>query len=545
METKFLPQKARAMAPKMRAMVKARAKGKAKAKAKAKAHPMVLHRPARPGRLGLRRPARADPGDPPEDAEEAWKKGEVVKLGKLDPRTLSTCPHLVVTVGDYYHQPCAVAGKVIGASFEGKEAYLRMKLTGTQNESLLQHHTGNPGLEYRGHLCLEACNGEVVADDLIHLRQGRLAQAATQEEGWVRNLEGTPAGAETDELSALRGRAEAALGLPEAHPKDTKGEKKVETGSSKDKKKKKKKRKKEKKEKGEKKSKRSPSEKKEERKEDIEVSSSESEEKHDGRTPKMSSKKTAEAIFGGTGLDPDERIRNRVARRARRYLKKKSEKDSSSGESSGSSSSGKGDSQMTNAETLYGEASKVMVLAEAFPGALTSQALTHMRMGLVQELGLRETASSVQPVATAYFRQHLMRRASAPMSRELLTLSTILDQLLLNRPAAAADTATQRIKSLEQSLGGSHWAVAQKLEVLPSEGQTLTPLPEATAAQRQVYQESRMRWASGFPDGRGQKAGQDNRGKSDGRQGQGKGKGKDKTNKGQTGNKGDAPKKKE
>lgn len=46
------------------------------------------------------------------------------------------------------------------------------------------------------------------------------------------------------------------------------------------------------------------------------------------------------------------------------------------------------------------------------------------------------------------------------MQRELLTLTHGLDLLLRGQAAASADTMTQRVKSIEQTLLGSHWTVA-------------------------------------------------------------------------------------
>ena len=528
------------MAPKVRVRPKAAAAKK---------------RPAAAGVGRMRRPAAKVSGDSATEALEKWKRGEETILALLDPRTLMESPEIVVTEGSYYQAPCQLAVKFQSMGFEGSRIFLKMKVHGTQNDALLQHVTGHPRLEYRGHLCPEDCSGDQVAEDLIHLRRGRKLLPPDKEEGWARNLEGIEIGAGgEDELEALRRRGALAGSGPEeppapkpSPPRDSekkKAKKKKKEGKEK-KKKKKKKKKEEERPRGSGKEKEEPPK----RKKEIEsVESSSSSLQDDGSNPKACGVKTGQALYRGTGLDPRERIRNRVTRRARRYLKKKGEKVSSSGSSDGSSDSSE-DENMEATESLYGEASKVMTLAEVFPGTLCNQAVSQMRMSLVQELGVQENINSIQPVATAYYRQHLSRRAAAPMARELLTLSTILDQLLRNRPAAAADTATQRIKSLEQLINGVHWSVAQKLETLPSDQQTLTPLPEATSAQRQVYNESRMRWAAAHPDGRAPRGVPQlpNKNKGDGKQGQGKdpGRGKGGKNQRDQGGKNDAAKKKE
>jgi hypothetical protein len=48
----------------------------------------------------------------------------------------------------------------------------------------------------------------------------------------------------------------------------------------------------------------------------------------------------------------------------------------------------------------------------------------------------------------------------------------------------------------------------------------LTPVPEATSAQKEVYQEARAKWWSTFPEGRAPRGGKGS--------GKGKGEGKDK-----------------
>lgn len=239
----------------------------------------------------------------------------------------------------------------------------------------------------------------------------------------------------------------------------------------------------------------------------------------DGTRPRLANQKEVKALFQGTGLDPRDKIRNRVVRRARKHLRRRSERSSSSDSGSESKRSSSEDGE-TAEESIFETASKVRVIAEHFPGALTAQAMSQMRSTLLQEVGLEDRPNTLHPVAVAYLRQNLQKRASGPTLRELLTLSHYLDSLVRGKVASATDVITQRIKSIEQSLSGSHWSVSQRLEVLPPDSVMLTAVPEAAAAQKELYAESKARYYSGFPDGR---AGKGNKG-----QRRGKGEGKDK-----------------
>ena len=363
---------------------------------------------------------------------------------------------IVVEQGSYYHKECKVAGRVVNVTLGHPHNYVTFEATGTTNDALLQYLSGHPGGMCRGHLCEAGCNGEEVADDLIHIVKLRKKVDGDQEEGWCQNLEKVlPLGA--DELGSLRERARE-IGLRGAEPEapGKEAEKDKEKSKEKDKKASKKDKKK-KKEDGKEK-------KKKKKSEDDEDSRKES-----GRKPKVAAQRSAKALYSGTGLDAREKIRNRVAKRARAYMQKKKEEVSSSSSGSNDSSSTSSVDGTTGADTLFGESSKVRALAMEYPGALACQALQQMKTTLVQEAGLEEMGEKLTPVATSYYRQHLQRKAPGPVGRELQTLAAIIDALIKCKPCHAADLAVQRLKSIEQGLTGIHWVVAQRLEVLPQD----------------------------------------------------------------------------
>ena len=138
-----------------------------------------------------------------------------------------------------------------------------------------------------------------------------------------------------------------------------------------------------------------------------------------------------------------------------------------------------------------------------------------MRSTLLQEIGVEDKVNTLPAVAISYYRQHLQKKASGPTSRELMTLCHSVDQLLKGRPSSAVDTLLQRVKSIEQTLAGSHWSVSQRQEILPSDTATLTTVPEANTAQKEVYQEAKSKWYTAYPEGRpskGTKGGGKNKG---------------------------------
>ena len=492
---------------------------KAKAKARMRARGRIppgggaLRRPA--GR-GLRRPAAAGEGLG-EEITRKWTNGEIVPLRHLDPREVSGCQVLVIEEGTYYHQPVKVAGNVTSVTLQEGTWLLRMKLTGTQDEGILRFHTGHPDQEFRVHVCEEGCNQEVAADDLVHGVKGRQGKPRGAEEEWTRNLVKEKVDEPNrDELAELRARGEAVIGDAEQKegPRgDTEKEKKKKKSVERGKRKKK-----------EKKEKKAKEEKKRRKSSGSASSLSDGEVKVDGSEAKAAAQKAPKALFRGTGLDPRDRVRNRVARKARRHLKKKVDKSSSnSSGSSTSSASTRGGEQ--EEESIFEGASKVRRVADRYPGALCNQALKQMRATLLQEVGFQDRPNVLYPAAVAYYRQQLQKKVSGPTQRELMTLTHAVDQLLRGKAASAADTLVQRIKSVEHTASGSHWSVSQRLEILPAEGTGLTAVPESTAAQREVYQEAKARWFATFPEGKGQKGNKS--------QGKGRGEGKDRTSWGQ------------
>ena len=54
---------------------------------------------------------------------------------------------------------------------------------------------------------------------------------------------------------------------------------------------------------------------------------------------------------------------------------------------------------------------------------------------------------------------------------ELITICAGLDALLKGSPSKCTDILCQRLKSIEASMSGTHWSVAQRLELTPQEAQ--------------------------------------------------------------------------
>ena len=297
-----------------------------------------------------------------------------------------------------------------------------------------------------------------------------------QEDSWVTNLEAVQGGGGPDELQELRARAEGLDPpmIPGAEEKPKKEKKKDEKSSESGKKKKKKKKKKEKKAKKEEKS---PSE-------------------EDGRRPVASGTKGLMEIYAGTGMDPRPKIMKRVLKKAKKYISRKEKKEASSSSGEDSSSTGGSEDCKVSPEGLFLESSQARSISERFPGILAAETLSTMQQSLLLDLGEESESSTYRPVATAYYRQCLSRRATGPVARELLNLTSMLDCLTKGKIAAAADICSQRIKSAEVGLAGTHWAVAQRMEIPVQETSSIAGRLELQRAQREDLQEAKVRKAA-------------------------------------------------
>ena len=376
----------------------------------------------------------------------------------------------------YFMAPASLAGVIKGVTIESGTVHLLVEPTGTTSEALLRFYSGRPDIVLRCHRCTEECTGEVVADDLVHVQKARLMKGRSEEEPWVRNLLKADPN-EEDELRDLRARdalrlsadVEVAKGKKPDEPEKDAGSKKKDKKKSKGKKKKNKKAKKSSSASAKSSKKARKSKAEVQQKKEVSVSSSSSSVGDDGKRPRSASQKSLLSLYRGTGLDPRERVRKRVARRARKRAKHAKADHSSSSSRSGSEGETSIEEDPEDAE-LFEADSRLKKLSDAFPGALCCQSVKMMRQNLLQSIGEDARPAGVQPVCLSYYRQQLLKRAMGPTQRELVTLSAALDWLLKGHPARAADLMSQRLKSIESVLSGTHWSVAQRMEIAPQEG---------------------------------------------------------------------------
>ena len=334
--------------------------------------------------------------------------------------------------------------------------------------------------------------GSQVRGGLSHGGRGRFRDSLPLDETHPGYLKGRVTSLEKvvppvrDELASLRERAEGVTPAGSG-VKRPGGDREAEESSSPEVKEKKKK----KKEKKEKKA------KKKEKKKDKSESEKSSKEK---LRPKTAAQKKPQALFSGTGMDGREKVRKKITKAAKRYLKKKGGKSESSGGSDDTGSSSTG--VCLEDENVFSKTSKVKLLAERYPGCLAAQTLSQMRTVLLTEIGSSDSPGLLKDVAVAYFKQELQRRTNGPSQRELLTLSCAVDALVKGQPSKCLDLLLQRFKSIESTLNGHHWTVSQRMELAPLGGQSLATSPELEGARKSASTEAKLKYEASQPEGR-------------------------------------------
>ena len=425
-----------------------------------------------------------------EEAKKEYQAGKVVLGHHLQPGVLCRGDWIVADEAIYFQKKVALAGRVVKEEIEGGEREVTLELTGTQSEELLKFGTSAKPSYLRIHLCRAGCNQLRENPDLAHVRK---LKKISSEEGrtWEINLiENAETGLLQQEEAEWRRREEG---------KKEKAEKRSSSSSTSHKKKKRRKKKKEKKE------------KKKRGEEESPVRS-----RVGGRTV---AKKTLEALYKGTGLDPSVKRRRKLNRKVRKALKKcKESASSSSPSSSGTSSEMEGDD-------LLEDRSKIHRISTLGPGLLAAQSINGMKQYLTQVTGTgwESESQSLPPLLCLYHRTYLASKLSGGVAREMATLAWVGDLLLQARPAEALDGVLQRMKSIEMTANGTAWSTSQKLELVPATEVAIGSRQEFQIAKREARLDMETKGGGGQSSDKGK-----TKGKEKGVKGKDRGKGKSK-----------------
>lgn len=333
----------------------------------------------------------------PEEWKAKFERGEVVRGVDILPGGFPRGCHLLIKEGTYYGRTISLACTVEREEIEETERKLVCVLTGTLDEELLKVGTSCKPCIIKIHLCGACCPKTRVNPTLVHVE--KLCGLPGGEKTWEHNLSVEP------DLEGLR--QDHDRWKEEADKK-----KKTRSSSSSSSKGKKKKRKKKRKKKS-----KDREEKKEGAREEGEASSPAKKKKKTGKKigGKAISKKDLNSVFGGTGLDPDPKVRKRLARRVKRNLRK--EKISSS---SSSSSSGTTGEEMAE-ETLLEDRNRVHRIASQAPGLLSSLGIESVKPFMLQlgNTGWELDGNQIPPLLSLYCRTYVNSRLTGGVPREL------------------------------------------------------------------------------------------------------------------------------
>ena len=181
-----------------------------------------------------------------------------------------------------------------------------------------------------------------------------------------------------------------------------------------------------------------------------------------------------------TSLDPK-------FRRPKIRLKRKRD------ETRSSSSEATQESRDSEGEDLFPEEDQIKYIHRKCPGLLTRHGIRQGKERVLALQGEGATAKDPEPVFVRYHRQVFAPlTSSAPLKREHLTLSSVLDCILRGEILRGSDILVQRLKSLEQMAQGAPAHLALKLEILPPENSTLASSEEARTAAAEHHKELKL-----------------------------------------------------
>lgn len=407
---------------------------------------------------------------------------------------------VVFTKASYYGRLVEMAGEITSVHLDDNQLFLEVKVSGTRDEGLLRVLSATPGRLMKVHVCPPGCPKLITGDLVAHGEEAENAMKDSQ--AWYTNVEEVvPPEVRGDELEALRREAEARTGAGGETPK---------------------KKAKEKTKKKEKKAK--------EKAMHLEVAEGAVSSGERGV-------KELSLLFSGTGLDPNQKVRKKMQKKARRLgksSKKKKKKKSSSGssKSSSSSSSSSPSSNSQIGEGLFDSDHRLTIIWKRYPGVLTAQAVTEAKQRLLTSSGTlwAENKAALPPLFTHYARQGMMQTMAPGMQQETLTICSALDLLLQGQVASCADLLSQRAKSLEALSRGGHWTVARQHELVRVDAGGIAQSLESMDAARRAKEEEKLKlMISRAPSGKGPDSsygggGKNKKGKE---KGSGKGKGDD------------------
>ena len=467
-------------------------------------------RPAAGGELARGEAAGASPG-------ERLKRGEEVELELLPIGVFQVGALLVFNSAKYFGGDCKCAGRFRELCQRDQGSRLKIHITGTTHPDLLAYATGTPDRSGEVHVCPAECMGEPHSPGLVHARMVKFVKKEDEAKvDWELNLESS----QVDELGALRRKKEELeeqLALEKSRDKER--EKGKKRSRSRGKKKKKKKR---------------------SRDRESKSARSSSPKEAGERTPKKRrvyggrsiAKKDLQKIYGGTGLDPNSKVRRKVMKYARRKIKKKASSSSTTGSSSGSRSSRSSE----EAGDMLQDANRIRSLHRFGPGILTSMGVSEMREAIVElEDNWNTEVTSLPPITLKYIRGVILPKVSGGALREAMTLGSILDLMLMGRISEAADVGMQRLKAIERVSQGGSWNTTERLELIGSMNPQISTRGELAAAAKDLKLEQQTKGTAAAYKGKGHL--QEGKGKK------GKGEEKGKIKKGGEGDRGNREKK--
>ena len=168
-------------------------------------------------------------------------------------------------------------------------------------------------------------------------------------------------------------------------------------------------------------------------------------------------------------------------------LKRKKDKSSSS------STTETEMSKDSEEEDLFPEEDQIKYIHRKCPGLLTRHGVKQAKGKVLALQGEGGEGKNPEPVFVRYHRQIFApQNSSAPLKREHLTLSTVLDCIMRGEILKGSDILTQRLKSLEQIAHGAPAHLALKLEVLPPESTTLASTEESRTAAAEHHRELKV-----------------------------------------------------